>query len=338
MKIQELIRNIIEINKTCSSVYNALCSFQFYRNFVNKKISDRLEYLKNHNELKFMIETTGICNAKCIFCPYTKLQRAHIPMSDEIFNRIIYQIKYENIIPKTFDLFMIGEPFLDKKIFERIKIIKENFPTAKINITSNFNICDSNITSKIINSDIDFINISLNSVEGNKYKELMGLDYDKTINNINILIKERKKQKNKKLKIGLSMVIYDNEKMINIIKFLFKWIFKVDTIRFQRAVTWGNQVKVKNLLGKTGKKLYPCNDLFERIPILSNGDFALCCQDSEGIIKLNIMDNEIIKVWNSGIYSKIREIHLSDGLKDFKMCQNCFGINSNGANWIFTDR
>lgn len=337
MKLQELARNLIETNKFCSLFYDFFCSTQLYKNFISKKIKNRLQYINNHKMMKFMIETTSVCNAKCVFCPYKTMERAHVPMSDEIFNKIIERIKDEDIKPVLFDLFFIGEPFLDKKLFERIKILKDNFPDTPVNITSNFNICDKEIINKIINSDINLINISLNAVNEKKYTTVMGLDYKKTIKNINDLIKLKKQQK-KKLKISLSMVLYDEDNFLDKVKFFFNWVFKVDSLRFQRAVTWGNKIEVKNFIGKSGKILYPCNDLFERIPILSNGDFALCCQDSEGMIKLNVMNTKITDAWNSESYSKIRGIHLNNDLENFDLCKNCFGTNSNGANWIFIDR
>lgn len=337
MKIQELIRNLIQTNSICSYIYDYFCSTKIYSKYINKRIMERMEYLKNHNEIKFMIETSGICNAKCIFCPYDKLKRPHTIMSDEIFNKIIYRIKEEKISPVCFDLFMVGEPFLDKKIFERIKILKEEFPYAPINITSNFSICTNEIIQQLVEADINSINISLNAVSKENYKSIMGLDYDKTTQNIKNLIKERNNKKSK-LRISLSMVIYNNEKLLNIIKFFIKWVFSVDTLRFQKAVTWGGSIDVTKSLSQIKHKVYPCNDLFERLPILSNGDYALCCQDAQGIINLNVDKLPILEAWNSKIYSEIRKIHLSDELKNYDMCKDCFGINSNGANWIFIDR
>lgn len=335
MTIAEFCRNLIEISSFCSRAYDFVASRKICKAFINKKIQQRLAYLQTHKHMRFMIETTGVCNAKCVFCPYKDMKRPHIPMSDEIFNKIIHQIKVENIYPEAFDLFMIGEPFLDKKIFERIRQLKAEFPDSRINITSNFSVSDDSIVKQIVAADIDFINISLNAVTSQRYKQVMGLDYNRTIANINNLITQKKS----KLRVSLSMVIYNDEKLTDIIKFFFKWAFKADSIRFQRAVTWANQINVSRLLGDHPKKiLYPCNDLFERMPILSNGDFALCCQDAEGMIHKNIQTDSIWEAWKSEPYEKIRKIHLGTSLKNFDMCKNCFGTNSNGANCFFLKR
>ncbi len=334
MTIPELCKNLVEMNRFCSYAYDFVFSLKPVRKWMDNRIKEKITYLKTRKHMRFMIETTGICNAKCVFCPYPNMKRPHIPMSDEIFNKIVHRIKEEGIIPQVFDLFMIGEPFLDKKIFERIRTLKESFPNSRIQIISNFSVSDDAIVKQIVESDIDFINVSLNAANSKRYKEIMGLNYEKTVANINNLIAQ-KKQRKKKLKVCVSMVIYNNEKLRDVIKFLFQWAFKADSVRLQRAVTWTNTVSVFNLLGKRSTRvMYPCEDLFDRMPILSNGDFALCCQDAEGMIHKNILTDPIWETWQSEAYNRIREIHLSDSLKDFKTCKDCFGTNTCRVHWL----
>ena len=335
MRIEEFCRNLIQISDTVYFLYNLFCATPVYKKIIAKKIKNRLEYLKNRNEIKFMIETTSVCNAKCVFCVYPTMKRKHAAMSDETFSTIVERIKTEDITPLCFDLFMIGEPFLDKKIFERIRILKTTFPNAKVNITSNFSSVDKDVIDQLIASKTDFVNISLNASDGRKYKAVMGLDYEKTVENVKLLIAERDRNKSD-LRIGVSMVVYDDTSMKDVWKFFAKWAFKTDTLRFQRAATWGSKVKVKKLMSRMSfKNLYPCNELFERFPILSNGDFALCCQDAEGIVKLNVHETPVLTAWHSAVFEKMREINLGDELRSSDMCKDCFATNSNGANWLF---
>lgn len=336
MKFTEFSRNLIQCSSLISSLYDFCCSFNLYKKFVNNKIKQRIEYLKTHKEIKFMLEITSVCNAKCSFCPYSTMKREKKRMSDDIFFKITERIKQENIVPVSFDLWNIGEPFLDNTIFERIKILKENFPKVPIHITSNFEIVDNNTIEQLLDCDIDFINISLNATNKEAYYDIMKLDYDKTIKNIDSLIKY-KKQKNKNLRISLSMILY-NTKILEVLKFLFKYFFKVDTIKFQKATNWMKEVNIDSAIYKAKRKMYPCNEIWERLPILSNGEYALCCQDAEGLSKINVLDVPILEAYNSEFYRKTREIHLSGNLKNFEICNNCFGINSNGANWIFIRR
>lgn len=336
MKFTEFSRNLIQCSNFVSVIYDFICSFNLYKKFVKKKINKRIEYLKTHKEIKFMIELTSVCNAKCVFCPYLSMKRDKKNMSDEIFFKIADRIKAEKITPVYFELWNIGEPFLDKKIFERIKFLKTAFPKVPVRISSNFEILDLDMIEKILDNDVDFINISLNAIDKETYRNIMGLDYDRVIENINALI-NLKKKKNKKTRICLSMILY-NTKFYDTVKFLLKYSFKVDTIRLQRAADWKSKINNKSKIYKDTRNLYPCNEIWEKIPILSNGEYALCCQDSEGFGKMNVLDVPVIKAFNSEFYSKTREIHLNGNLQGFEQCKNCFGINSNGANWIFTEK
>lgn len=54
------------------------------------------------------------------------------------------------------------------------------------------------------------------------------------------------------------------------------------------------------------KKQYLCNDLFEKIVILSSGDVALCCAYYEGIIHKNVLNERLLDIIYSESFKKIR--------------------------------
>ena len=332
MQLLEIIRNLIEGNRNISLLYDAVCQNHFYRGFVLKKIEKRINFRKRNKEFRLLIEICSICNASCIFCPYPTLKRSKELMSDDIFNTIISRIKAEQITPLVFDLFMIGEPLIDSKLFDRIKTLKQNFPKAQVGLTSNFALGDLEKITELLTSGLDSINISLNATDAESYKKIMGLDYDKTVNNINNLLIMRKVNKSP-LKVSVSMVLCEENKKDGF-KFLRTWMGKVDSVHLQRAVEWSGKFAGMLSQYNQNKFLFPCNEIFERIPILSNGDFALCCQDSEGMIKLNIADTPILEAFEASVFSKIQKLHLENKIKDLEMCKNCFAVNSNGANWL----
>ena len=63
------------------------------------------------------IETTNNCNLDCIMCPRHDMTRPVQDMDMELFKKIINDIKGE---VEMVWLQHYGEPFLDKKIFEKI--------------------------------------------------------------------------------------------------------------------------------------------------------------------------------------------------------------------------
>jgi radical SAM protein with 4Fe4S-binding SPASM domain len=71
------------------------------------------------------IETTSICNRRCPFCPVAYDNSSQkVIMSDEIFNKIITELKDLNF--KSEIAFSgYGEPLLDKRLEEMVKMIKK---------------------------------------------------------------------------------------------------------------------------------------------------------------------------------------------------------------------
>lgn len=66
------------------------------------------------------IEGTNNCNAKCVFCAYTKMRRAKGVMPLELFKGVVDQ--YAAMGGGEVDLTpIVGDPFVDAKLFERLE-------------------------------------------------------------------------------------------------------------------------------------------------------------------------------------------------------------------------
>ena len=116
-------------------------------------ISAELDALRDKVPFIYNIETTNYCNMKCVMCPRTMfMTRKNIWINDNLFDRMTSEVKthnqksldefwnwlekdykynpkevsengfYFSIVSKSLVLHGFGEPFLDKKLIERIKI------------------------------------------------------------------------------------------------------------------------------------------------------------------------------------------------------------------------
>src|SRR5581483_6744480 len=80
-------------------------------------------YLRKHHRLRglpveFIVETTAKCNLYCPMCPRETHKQPKEDMTPEIFERLVQGAS------KTGEHMMLiglGEPFMDRKIFERIE-------------------------------------------------------------------------------------------------------------------------------------------------------------------------------------------------------------------------
>ncbi|KLI33907.1 hypothetical protein SZ51_13220, partial [Brachyspira hyodysenteriae] len=89
------------------------------------------ESYKNRKIRFILIETINRCNNNCNFCPVSvgNEKRDFKKMSYEMFNKIIddlVKINYDGSIA----LFFTNEPFLDDRIIDFMKIVKDRLPNA----------------------------------------------------------------------------------------------------------------------------------------------------------------------------------------------------------------
>ena len=266
---------------------------------------------------EFQIETSSFCNAKCVFCPNPSLKRKKNIMSQNVFKKIINQIKEENIKVSRFILCLNGEPLTDPDLFVRIKQLKADFPESQVEFTSNFAMAGKEIVEKIFESGLDKIVCSLNSVDASEYKEIMGIDFEVTLRNIEYLLR-RKEERKSNLEVCLSIVqTSKNEDMVNRFKERFGKDAKIRVIRLGQ---WIDKELPQDIC--ISKREGVCPILYRTVNILSNGDFALCCFDAEGMTGKNIMDTTIRGGWGSKVLEDMRKWHLING-KTNKECRYC---------------
>jgi radical SAM protein with 4Fe4S-binding SPASM domain len=336
MQLIRSLKNIVETNRHLDDFYSWVASQRPYKAFVHKKINKYIDAIKKSRQYSVIIETTNICNAKCVMCPHIKMERQKETMSEETFDLIVKRLKEDKIEPLAFVLNGFGEPLIDARIIKRVNALKKEFPKSVLKFYSNFQLANDAIVKEIVLSGLDEINVSFNGFDKDSYEKTMGINYERTLENINKLIKERNKN-NKNLKIRLSMALVSyNEKGIR--DFFRYWESKVDSVNVNRVHTYGDSIE--NPAGKIkldfNKPLYPCKSLFNVISIGVRGDIFLCCLDYEGNYNFgNIRNERILDIYYSQKFEDIRKIHLKGDAKKMKICSKCSSIYHYGADWVF---
>ena len=145
--------------------------------FFQKK-PDTVEYPES-----VQIETTSRCNGRCVFCCHSKMKRPLTDMSDDFFLKVIRDVKELRV--KSLNPFVNGEPFMDRKIQDRLALINRELPDVKIVIYTNGALLNEEKTQELSAiRNIDIVNFSLNGIDAEDYKKRVGLDFDKTVANI----------------------------------------------------------------------------------------------------------------------------------------------------------
>lgn len=268
------------------------------------------------------IETINSCNARCWFCPVKDLKRERMKMSPSTFSKIIDQLT--SYPPDIIYPFLNGEPFLDNRIISFLQEINEKLPYTQIIIFTNGSLLDESTSRQLLKiHNLRQIWFSLNGMDYD-YKQIMGLDYNNTENNIKIFLKLRDKLGHPQ-DVNLSFVGKTSE---DAKKIYDQW--KNYPVRLPIQLFFS---PVKNFAGlisghvDTNRRINnQCVRIYDYLTIIANGDVALCCMDSEGQINFgNVLDMSIEDIWNGENRLHYVNMHKTRKWNDLKLCQNCTG-------------
>src|SRR5208282_2124307 len=105
----------------------------YQQNLDVLKLSPYMDY-----PLFVSVETLALCNAKCGFCPYPKMERQGTQMPDRLVDKIISDLKD---IPRAISFrlspFKVSDPFVEPRLFAIIGKINAELPNASIDLYSN---------------------------------------------------------------------------------------------------------------------------------------------------------------------------------------------------------
>lgn len=275
------------------------------------------------------VETTGRCNARCVFCPHNELMRKNEYMNDEMFLRIVDQLKE---IPRTWRFyispFKVNDLLMDKQIFKRIAVINRELPNAYIRLFTNLNAAsDTDIRNLCHIENIADIVISLNSLNKEEYKALMGLDLAQTLSQIHSLLTYVRKNGVSMMsdRIILSRVSQDSKSDSEFIQAAYKE-FTDHTGLFLPAIfprdNWIDLVPLeepRNLDTPCGR--------WSEVNICCDGTVAFCCRDGRAAFPLgNIMENTVLEIYNQPTYRHLRVE--TPNKRQVMPCQHCGEVSN----------
>ncbi len=122
---------------------------------------DRLRYRLPEKPKNVQIEVTNRCNMDCPMCPREDLDIHLEHMQWDTFTEVVDRL----VDREPLTLTGWGEPFLHPRIFEMIAYCKVR--GHRVLITSNGLFSKPEILENILQSDLDVLTFSLDSVEGN---------------------------------------------------------------------------------------------------------------------------------------------------------------------------
>jgi len=288
-----------------------------YRTIYDKRIAHVSSKLKNQYPQGVDIGVTNACNADCIMCPHSKIKNIGT-MKRRLYEKIIDNCV--NLGIKNITLSFFGEPLMDPNLIEKIKYAKKY--GLNVGFFTNASLLTKNFTEKIINSELDDINISFDGFSKKTYEKIRkNLKFDIVVANILRLIEMKSSLNSSTPKINLVLVeLKENKNEIK--KFYGMWKNKVDRINIITQNNRAGGVDKKDVA--KGIRRDPCALLWQKMTVDWNGEVVLCCNDwDHQVILGNLNSQSIEEVWSGEKLKKIRELHIKRDFHKMPFCDRC---------------
>lgn len=269
------------------------------------------------------IESTNLCNAKCVFCPRDEMHRRQGVMEFDLFRKIVDECAALGITHVRVHNY--GEPFLDKQLVEKVRYAKSK-GIAEVGMISNGSLITEEIARGMVEAGLDAINISVDAAGKDVFERTrLNLDYDTVIGNVRNLVRIRAELGRKRPRLILSFVRQDNSADEQ--AFIQEWSKVADKIHITDLHNWAG-----TLHGQSDVR-YPCYRLWQTFTVLWDGRVSLCCADFDGRNVLGDLRTSSIKeVWNSKPYRAVRRQHLESGGPE--ICRSCDLPKKDSPLWV----
>ena len=269
------------------------------------------------------IESTNICNAKCVFCPRDEMHRRQGIMSFDLFRKIVDECVELGITHVRVHNY--GEPFVDRKLVDKVRYAKEK-GIQEVGKIINGSLISELVARGLVDAGLDAINISVDASGTDVFESTrIGLKYDKVIANIERLVRIRAESGKRRPKLILSFVRQNNSADEQ--AFIEHWRKVADKIHITDLHNWGGTLHQQSDVN------YPCYRPWLTFTVLWDGRVSLCCADFDGHTILGDLNTSSIKeIWNNERYLSVRREHLESGGPD--VCRACDLPRKDSPLWV----
>lgn len=308
-------------------------------------LSTYLAFLRRNARVRhqpfFMgIETSGVCNLRCVICPHgQEPQRKRGMMSFDLFQKTIDQAK--GFVFEA-DLFGGGEPLLHPLIFDFIRYASGNGIRTRLH--TNATRLTEEMSQELLRSGLDFLSLSFDGHDKESYeRQRVNAEYDTTLSNIKGFLTAKKELAASRPYTvvqaveGEADIASGAEKARKALLAQFGGL-PVDEIKVIPQHNYGGKV---GSTAKGGPVTYtPCTFPWYSIFVLWDGSIVPCCLDWGGDYALgNVASTSLSYAWQSDKLAKLREALAAGDVAQIPLCANCdrlwqrtyFGIPNRSA-------
>ncbi len=283
-----------------------------------KRKRTRLPYLP----VRLWVETTSVCNLRCVMCPNKDLKKEEKGFMDfPLFRRIIDEARRY-----VFDVNLIhrGEGLLHPEFPRMVAYSHEAGVPTKFH--TNATLLDETRSRALIAAGLDQISFSFDGYDRKTYESIrVNADFRKTLDNVVRFLKIKRELGSKTPHATLELINFPEayqatgaaEKRAFLDRFRG---LPLDRVEVKEMHNWAGEIA-----GRERRKKYaPCTFLWQALIVFWDGSVLPCTQDFHGYYKLgNVREATLEEIWNAERLVRLREKVLRGDIADLETCSRC---------------
>lgn len=183
-----------------------------FESSVDKNRNKLADVLPLKSPYTIYIEPTRLCNLKCYYCmhssrnvPNGELEKTGYVLKNMdmlMYEKLVSDINNFNPQPKRIVFSGLGEPLMNKKLPEMIKLLRNTGYMNRIDIITNAVLLSYDVSDKLVEAGVSRIQISIQGLDDIQYFKNCGVEvnFKKLVDNIRYFY-EHKKQSEIYIKI-----------------------------------------------------------------------------------------------------------------------------------------
>ncbi len=291
--------------------------------------------------LNVQLQTSSVCNARCIMCPYQNSWHKKQPgiMSHSLFEKIITDMEHYRI--GKLCLYLQNEPLADRRWLDFAKTAISRLNFQRLEISTNCSLLDQSKTDQlfdILQGIPHEVWISFHGSDKKNYENIMGLNFDTVVRNMAYFIKQSQ-ERNVSVRVHACGTPARKDKGIqelvnrdDFFAFLKRFTSDHGLSEFPKAFfpfhDRAGHLEKKDLcleFVRENLRNFYCHRIDTWIHILYNGDVISCCNDyHRSTVMGNLEQETLIEFFRSKPYTDFRAqaLGLTDSPPDF-ICKHC---------------
>jgi len=266
--------------------------------------------------VEYIVETTAKCNLYCPMCPRETHKQPKEDMTDEIFSRLVDGASHTG---EHMMLIGLGEPFMDRKIFDRIEYCERHGVSTLLSTNGTF--LDEKTAARLLDSPLAHITLSFDGATKETFEHYRkGARFEKVRDNF-VRFARLKHERGAKLQIVVQMVkMPGNAHEVEDFRKFWSAIPGVDQIRVKEDETNLVQPEVQRQHGRA------CHYLWRgALYVKQDGRVFPCCQsyNLDGLHIGDLNDQPLQQIFNSDEMRRLRTLHATGRAGEIDMCARC---------------